>query len=193
MKKILKLFAASLLVIVVIFAVVQCLDTDTDDLPDDDVKQGDLPDDDVKQPEDENKITFSVDHEVQTSDTWKMTYKGCQIKDKLDLSTTAEDGTEYVIVFFELENLSEESQYFNTAYSGFYIDGFKTGQLLYSLSIDHSMQLVIGNSVEAGRKLNGYFLFHETSGWEELEIIYDDDIFHENEENVMRFTITKNP
>lgn len=133
---------------------------------------------------------FSIDAIERTNDKWKMTYKECQVKDKLDLLTTAEDGTEFVIVFFEIENISEESQNFSVLWEEFYIDGVKTTQTLYGMLIDNSFQLT-AVPVEPGRKAKGYFLFQISPDWKELEIIYDESLTDENEENVIKFVITK--
>lgn len=141
--------------------------------------------------EGENDTTFSIDNVEQTNDKWKMTYKECQIKNKLDVFTTAKEGTEFVVVFFEIENISGEAQNFSLFWEEFYIDGVKTAQTVYGVSINHSFQLT-AVPVEPGRKANGYFLFQTSPDWEELEIIYDESLANENEENVIKFTLTKN-
>ena len=144
-----------------------------------------------KSTENENDVTFSIDIAEQMNDKWKMTYKECQIKNKLDSFTTAREGTEFVVVFFEIENISDESQNFSVVWEEFYLDGVKTAQTIYGVSIDNSFQLT-AVPVEPGRKANGYFLFQTSPDWEELEIIYDESLTNENEENVMKFTLNKN-
>lgn len=178
----LKTLVALLLVAVMALSVVAC-----------DIETGIIDDTDEtgKSTEDENNVTFSIDIAEQINDKWKMTYKECQIKNKLDSFTAAAEGTEFVVVFFEIENISDESQNFSIFWEEFYIDGFKTAQTLYGMSINNAFQLT-AVPVEPGRKANGYFLFQTSPDWKELEIIYDESLTNENEENVMKFTLTKN-
>lgn len=138
-----------------------------------------------------NENSFSIDVAEKTNQHWKMTYKGCQIKNKLDSFTTAKDGEEFVVVFFEIENISEESQTFNLFYQSFYLDGIKTAQTVYGVLIDNSYQLA-SIPVEAGKKAKGYFLFQTTPDWNELEVVYDESLLHDDEDNVIRFILTKN-
>ncbi len=181
MKNKLKTLLALLLVAVMALSVVAC-DIDTGTV--------DKPDRTEKPTEDENDVTFSIDVAEQMNDKWKMTYKECQIKNKLDSFTTAEEGTEFVVVFFEIENISNESQNFSIFWEEFYIDGVKTAQTLYGVSINNAFPLT-AVPVEPGRKANGYFLFQTSPDWKELEIIYNESLTNENEENVMKFTLTK--
>ena len=182
MKNKLRTLLALLLIAVMAFSVVAC-DIDTGTV--------DGTDETGKTTEDENDVTFSIDVAEQMNDKWKMTYKECQIKNKLDSFTTAEEGTEFVVVFFEIENISNESQNFSIIWEEFYIDGVKTAQTLYGVSINNAFPLTTV-PVEPGRKANGYFLFQTSPDWKELEIIYDESLTNENEENVMKFTLTKN-
>lgn len=182
MKNKLKPILALLLVAVMALSFVAC-DTDTGTVG--------KTDENKTSTESEDNVVFSIDTTEQTNDKWKMTYRECQIKNKLDSFTTAEDGTEFVIVFFEIENISEESQNFSVVWEEFYLDGVKTAQTIYGVSINNSFQLT-AVPVESGRKANGYFLFQVSPNWRELEIIYDESLTNENEENVMKFTLTKN-
>ena len=182
MKNKLRTLLALLLIAVMALSVVAC-DIDTGTV--------DGTDETGKTTEDENDVTFSIDVAEQMNDKWKMTYKECQIKNKLDSFTAAAEGTEFVVVFFEIENISNESQNFSIIWEEFYIDGVKTAQTLYGVSINNAFPLTTV-PVEPGRKANGYFLFQTSPDWKELEIIYDESLTNENEENVMKFTLTKN-
>lgn len=182
MKNKLKTLLALLLVAIMALSVVAC-----------DIETGtvDETDETGKSTENENDVTFSIDVTEQMNDKWKMTYKECQIKNKLDSFTTAKEGTEFVVVFFEIENISDESQNFSLFWEEFYLDGVKTAQTIYGVSINNSFQLT-AIPVEPGRKAKGYFLFQASPDWKDLEMIYDESLTNENEENVMKFTLTKN-
>ena len=135
-------------------------------------------------------IAFSIDCVEQSNNKWKMTYKGCETKNELDLLTSAEDGSEFVIAYFEIENISGEAQNFSLFNTDFYFDSVKTPQTIYGIFMNNSYQLT-DTLVEAGRKANGYFLFQVSSNWNKLEIIYNEDLLKEANENVMKFTLTK--
>lgn len=140
----------------------------------------------------EPKVVYVIDHLEQTNDTWKMTYTGYEITDELDIFTTAKEGTEFVIVYFEIENITDEEQSFSailTSYAEFYIDGYKVSQVTYGVMKNNAYQL-LSVPVESNRKAKGYFLFQTETNWQTLEISYDDDIFGDGE-NKMSFTLTK--
>ena len=182
MKNVFKLILSLLLVVIMALSVVAC-DMDTD--------AADTTGETKKSTEDEKNATFSIDAAVKMNNKWKMTFKDCQVKNKLDSFTVAADGTEFVLVFFEIENISDESQNFNLMWEEFYIDGVKLPQTMYGALIDNSFQLT-AVPVEPGRKANGYLLFQTSPGWKELEIIYDESLTDENEENVIKFILTQN-
>ena len=140
--------------------------------------------------ESNNPASISVDNPVQTNDTWKITYQKCQTKDKMDSFTPAEEGTEFVVVFFEIENITEEEQTFSILLCDFYIDGVKTPQTLYGVSVDNSLQLA-SLPLKEGRKANGYMLFEAPTDWKELEIIYNESLIHTDDEKIIKFNLTK--
>ena len=138
-----------------------------------------------------NTVSISVDNPVQTNENWKVTYRECQIKEKMDSFTKAEEGTEFVVVLFEIENITEEEHTFSPMFSGdYYIDSVKTSQTLYGVSVDNSRQLM-SDSLEAGKKANGYMLFQAPTDWKELEIIYDESLTHNDDKHVIKFKLTK--
>lgn len=182
MKNKLKSIFALLLVSVMALGGVAC-DMDTNIV--------DNPDEPGKTKENETDASFSINVAEQTNNKWKMTYKECQIKNKLDSFTTAEEGKEFVVIFFEIENISDESQNFSIIWEEFYIDDVKTTQTLYGVLINNALPLTTV-PVEPGKKANGYFLFQTSPDWKELEIIYDESLTNENEENLIKFILTKN-
>ena len=110
----------------------------------------------------------------------------------IDDFTKAEEGKEFLLVFFEVENISSEIQNFSGLFlfSDFYIDNFKTPQTTLGYHIDDAMQLLAA-SVEPGKKVKGYFAFQVNPDWKKAEIIYNEDLLKEDNENVMNFLISK--
>lgn len=58
---------------------------------------------DESENENGSEVVLSVNATEQSSDTWKMTYKGCEVSKQIDSFTTAENGKEFVFVFLKLK------------------------------------------------------------------------------------------
>ena len=98
---------------------------------------------------DESSVT--VNNEVQTNGIWKMTYKSLKTLKKIDDYTKAEDGKEFVIVSFELENLTDEKQIFSSMFDlDSYFDDVKEKQTVVSYNGEKSL---LSTSVEPGKKV----------------------------------------
>ena len=88
------------------------------------------------------------------------------------------------------KNITEEEQTFSILLCDFYIDGVKTPQTLYGVSVDNSLQLA-SLPLKEGRKANGYMLFQAPTDWKELEIIYNESLIHTDDEKIIKFKLTK--
>lgn len=86
-----------------------------------------------------------------------------------------EDGKVYLTCFFEVENVSDEDNYFNYFYIESYVDGYNQ-QFATTMSDVDGMKLLTGD-VAAGKKLKGYLAWEVPSDWKELEISYKDDLW----------------
>lgn len=137
----------------------------------------------------EAKSPVTVNNEVQVSDKWKMTYKNFKAVKSVDKYTKAEDGKEFVIVSFELENITAETQTFSSMmYLDSYFDDVKAKQKIIYYDNEQSL---ISVSVEPGKKVKGYLAYEVDVAWKKLELVYNDDIFDKNNENTMNFCIMK--
>ncbi len=136
---------------------------------------------------DESSVT--VNNEVQTNGTWKMTYKSLKTLKKIDDYTKAEDGKEFVIASFELENLTDEKQIFSgMLYLDSYFDDVKEKQTIVSYNGEQSL---LSTSVEPGKKVKGYIAYEVDTSWKKLEIVYNDDILDKDGDNALKFCILK--
>lgn len=136
---------------------------------------------------DESSVT--VNNEVQTNGIWEMTYKSLKTLKKIDDYTKAEDGKEFVIVSFELENLTDEKQIFSSMFDlDSYFDDVKEKQTVVSYNGEQSL---LSTSVEPGKKVKGYLAYQVDTSWKKLEIVYNDDILDKNGENALKFCILK--
>lgn len=137
----------------------------------------------------EAKAPVTVNNEVQANDKWKMTYKSFKAVKDVDGFTKAGDGKEFVIVSFELENLTTETQTFSSmVYLDSYFDDVKTKQMIIYYTDEQSLLSV---SVEPGKKVKGYLSYEVDVNWKKLELVYNDDIFDKSKENAMNFCIMK--
>lgn len=133
--------------------------------------------------------SVTVNNEVQTNGTWKMTYKSLKTLKKIDVYTKAEDGKAFVIVSFELENLTDEKQIFSSMFDlDSYFDDLKEKQTVVSYNGEKSL---LSTSVEPGKKVKGYLAYQVDTSWKKLEIVYNDDILDKNGEKALKFCILK--
>ncbi len=137
-----------------------------------------------------NAASNSAMSNISSNDKWKMTYLNYKEMQKIDDFTQAADGKEYLLVFFEVENISQQTENFNILYTDFYIDDVKTPQSIIGYKIDDGMQLT-GPSVEPGKKVKGYFAFEISPNWNKWEFTYNDDLLKKDTSNAIKFEISK--
>lgn len=128
-------------------------------------------------------------NEVQISDKWKMVYQGCQTYREIpDLYGKAGDGKEFVVVTFDIENVSTEKQTFSMFFLSSYFDEYKTPMTVLGGQIDGAT-LLGANEIEPGKKIKGYLAYEVEQEWNKLDIFYNDSLTDTN--NEIKFTIFK--
>lgn len=131
-----------------------------------------------------------INNTVASNDKWKMKYLNYKEMQKIDDFTQAQDGKEYLLMFFEIENISHQTENFSLFYTDFYIDDIKTSQSIIGYKIDDGMQLT-AISVEPGKKAKGYFAFEVSPNWNKWEFTYNEDILKQDTSNTIKFEISK--
>lgn len=131
-----------------------------------------------------------ISNTSSSNDKWKMTYLNYKEMQKINDFTQAQDGKEYLLVFFEIENISQQTETFNLFYQDFYIDDVKISQSIIGATIDDAMPLA-GTSVEPGKKVKGYFAFEISPNWNKWEFTYNDDLLKKDTSNAIKFEISK--
>lgn len=97
---------------------------------------------------------------------------------------TPEEGKEYLIFFFDIENISEENEFIsNYNFSG-YVDG-------YTVSVEHLYDEVneseeLSKDLAPNMKTKGYVAFEVNESWQEFEIHYSELFGYEDE---IKFTV----
>ena len=131
-----------------------------------------------------------VSNLVQTNDKWKMTYLDCKTYKEINEYTKAAEGKEFVIVAFDVENISTEGQNFSFFWLGSYFDDYKTPVSILGEQIDGATMLG-ANTIEAGKKIKGYLAYEVEPEWKKIDIIYNESLLPDEEENKMSFTISR--
>ena len=131
-----------------------------------------------------------ISTDTQTNDKWKMKYLNYKTMTEIDKYTKAEDGKEFLIVSFEIENTSSETQNFSMFFLDSYIDDVKTPQTIIGYRIDDGVQLS-AVQVEPGKKAKGYMAFQVSPDWKKADIVYNEDLMEADNENAMKFSLSR--
>ena len=131
-----------------------------------------------------------ISTDTQTNDKWKMKYLNYKTMTEIDKYTKAEDGKEFLIVSFEIENTSLETQNFSMFFLDSYIDDVKTPQTIIGYRIDDGVQLS-AVQVEPGKKSKGYMAFQVSPDWKKADIVYNEDLMKSDNENAMKFSLSR--
>ena len=130
-----------------------------------------------------------INNVTQTNDKWKMTYLNYKQTSQIDEYTKAEDGKDFLLVFFEIENISNEQQNLSSAWSEYYVDDVKA--LQYPLgAVGDSLQMT-AISVAPGKKTKGVIAIQVDPNWNKFDFIYNEDLLKQDNENVIKFTLMK--
>ena len=91
------------------------------------------------------------------------------------LKQESASGKEYLILFFEADNISNENDYFNYLYFNAYADHTSTDIATLIGDIDGFGS--VSGDVAAGKKIKGYAAWEVDAGWSSFEVSYNDDIW----------------
>ena len=81
-------------------------------------------------------------------------------------------GKEYLVFFFDVENLDDESLYLSSYSFDGYVDGYSVQSKFIYDSIDGYEE--ISSTLAPGKNTSGYVLFEVDTTWENLEIRYNE-------------------
>lgn len=125
----------------------------------------------------ETSQTATVGQSVEGPD-WKISLLSAKTYDKITdgmLETTPDEGKVYLVCFFEVENVSDEDNYFNYFYIESYVDGYNEDISVLLSDVDGNS--ILSGDVAAGKKLKGYLAWQVDPAWEELEVSYKSDVW----------------
>lgn len=121
---------------------------------------------------DDKKQTAKVGQTV-TGDQWAISLQSAKVFTEISSDFYAvkpDDGKVFLVLFFEVENVSNEDDYFNYFNIESYLDGYNASIKLL-LSEPDGVKLLSGN-VAAGKKIKGHLAWEVSSDWKELEVSY---------------------
>lgn len=122
----------------------------------------------------EESTVAKVGQSVEGPD-WKISLLSAKTYEKVGdeyFEQTPADGKVYLICFFEVENVSDEDNYFNIES---YVDGYN--ESISILMSDVEDVSILTGDVAAGKKLKGYLAWEVDPEWKELEISYKSNLW----------------
>lgn len=90
------------------------------------------------------------------------------------LTAKPEEGKKYLVLFFEVENISSEEQNINMFYHKAYLDDYEIDQK--ALLVNPEGYDMLSGNLAAGKKLKGYVCYEVDPDWQKLEFTYTDGI-----------------
>ena len=108
-----------------------------------------------------------------TGDKWAISLLSAktftEIKDEY-YTDTPEEGKIYLVLFFEVENVSNEDDYFNRLNFESYVDGYNQPHVVL-ISKPDGVDTLTGD-IASGKKLKGQLTWEVSKDWKELEVSY---------------------
>jgi hypothetical protein len=106
-------------------------------------------------------------------------YDEIQDPDNELLKSTPSEGKKYLVLFFEVENISSEEQNVNMFYQKAYLDDYDIDSTLLIVNPDGYGTL--SGDLAVGKKLKGCVCYEVESDWQKLEFTYQDGITSNSE------------
>lgn len=108
--------------------------------------------------------------------TWKISLLDAKEYNKIEdtyYNDEPAEGNKYLVLFFEVENVSNEDDFFNYFYLESYLDSYNT-DIVLTMNKPNGYEMLSGD-VASGKKLKGCLVYEvPISGWTELEVSYKD-------------------
>ena len=112
--------------------------------------------------------------EYVEGDVWRISLLDAKQYDSLDGQYYSDkpeiEGNKFVVLFFEVENISENDDHFNMFYIESYIDDYST-DTKYLVNNPENYKKLSGD-VASGKKLKGYVAYEVNPGWSKVEFSY---------------------
>lgn len=87
-----------------------------------------------------------------------------------EYKTVAPEGKTYIVLFFEVENITDTDEFVSAIYSEAYIDDYSATEAYISF-VDYEL---LSGDLAVGKKIKGYVAYEADKNWEELEWKYEE-------------------
>lgn len=129
--------------------------------------------------EEEKTIEYCNIGQSITNDKWKISFLSAKqydcVEGEYSTSYPEKDGNKYLILFFEVENVGKEDDYFNRLNFESYIDSYSSDEITFFGGVEGYDALT--GDVAVGKKLKGYVAFEVSPDWKEVETSYVDGLW----------------
>ncbi len=115
---------------------------------------------------------YSVGNTI-SGDDWKIKLESAKMYDEISgeyYNDVPADGKKYLVLFFEVENVSNKDDHFNYFFLESYLDGYSTSSVI-TLNEPEGYGELAGD-VAAGKKMKGCLKYEVSPSWSELEVSY---------------------
>lgn len=86
-----------------------------------------------------------------------------------------ENGKEFLLFFFEIENISLESKFVSYLEFEGFVDGVLINNKIISNNVDG--QSLLSTNIKTNEKVKGFIAFEVPKSWKEFNVYYDENIF----------------
>ncbi len=116
--------------------------------------------------------------QVVTGDDWSIALLYAKEYDSIGsefYSDQPSEGKKFLVLFFDVMNVSSENDHFNPFYFEGYADDYSTNAAFITSEPDEMQDL--GGDIDAGKMAKGYMVYEVPSDWKTFEISYKDGIW----------------
>lgn len=125
-----------------------------------------------------NLPEFAKPGQVVSGDKWSIALLYVKEYDSIDseyYSDKPADGNKYLVLFFDVKNISDKNEYFNSLYFEGYADDYSVSSAIIMGDPDGMPD--IGGDIDAGKMTKGVIVYEVPSDWKTFEISYKDGIW----------------
>ncbi len=138
------------------------------------------PDDsDAESSESEDNLPeYAKPGQVVTGDKWSIALLYAKEYDSIDseyYSDKPSDGNKFLVLFFDVKNISDGNEYFNNFYFEGYADDYSVNSTLIMGNPDGMSG--VGGDIDAGKMSKGIMVYEVPFDWKEFEISYKDGLW----------------
>lgn len=130
-------------------------------------------------PEPESNLPDSAKvGQIVSGDKWSIALLYAKEYDSIDgefYSDKPSEGNKFLVLFFDVKNISDKNDYFNSLFFEGYTDDYSTNSTIIMGNPDGMG--AIGGNIDAGKMSKGTIVYEVPSDWKTFEISYKDGLW----------------